>query len=641
MNKLLKAMKKDKSILVLFLLIAFFVLYINLYLTGVFTRTFAFKDFLISIQEIKKMLVDQDKVKFFLSLCALEVAGLLYLSMNKAHYESELVKITPDIHTPAVAGQNQCGSARWLRKEEFDQTFHSIFLPSHLDPNKKINIEMDRGGFVIGKQDVKRGEKIYFIDTDTHVLTIGATRSGKTRCSVLETIGLLGISGESIVATDVKGELVDYCRPYLEKQGYEVKTINYDEAIYSDLWNYLQVIIDYVDENDLPAAIDATWDLTSQLVGEAKGEKIWNDGEASMIAAGIMAVVYDNRFGENKKYQNLANVYYFLINMCKQVGEVLPLSIYIAKLPEHHPAKGLLGVSDIAPSRTRGSFYTSAVMTLKLFTNPYIANMSSKSNFHPVDLGRKKMAIFIVLPDDRLTYHSLATLFVSQSYMILSKEAKQMGGRLKNRVNFVCDEFGNFTKITNFQQMLTVGGGKGMRFFLFLQDFAQLEEKYEKTGLRIIRGNCETWVYLQTDDNETRKEISEKLDKYTTQAYTTNTSSNSSNSRITSVGSSNNLIGRELLLPSEIGKIKRPYCLVTSRANPAILYDPDLSKWQFNDLFGMGTEKENIQLRLKRREEREKNQVGNEIELWGIWNVIIAEIKRKLKEKKLKESETS
>ncbi|MDE6433710.1 MAG: type IV secretory system conjugative DNA transfer family protein [Lachnospiraceae bacterium] len=607
----------------------------NMYITAVLTGMLDAKTILIGKEVIMEILTTRDRLTIFGCIIGLELAGVWWLDSNRQNYKSKLIQITPDIYTPAPAGQNQCGSAKWLPKRDYDKAFSTCLIPKDIIEKNIRKVDIPSGGYVLGKVDTKEGEKVYYMDTDTHVLSIGATRSGKTRCAVLQTIGLLGLAGESILATDVKGELVDYTKPFLEQLGYEVLTINYDEPVYSDLWNYLQVIINYVDEGDIPAAIDATWDLTSQLVGEPKGERIWNDGEASMIAAAIMAVVYDNRFGENKKYQNLANVYYFLINMCKPIGNILPLSVYVARLPENHPAKGLLGVSDIAPSRTKGSFYTAAVMTLRLFTNPYIANMSSASSFDPADLGRKKMAVFIVLPDDRLTYHTLATLFVSQVYTMLSKEAKRNGGRLKNRVNVVADEFGNFTKISNFEQMLTVSGGKGIRYYLFLQDFAQIEKTYEKTGLRTIRGNCETWVYLQSDDPETLKEISDKLDKYTTSSYTTNMSSNRNNTKVTSTGSSNNLVGRELLTTADLKRIKRPYSLVTSRADPAILYAPDLSCWQFNELFGMGDEEHNRRLRQKRQEQRVKQDISADIVLWGIWEVYSGEIRRKQKEKEV------
>ncbi len=641
-KRILKAVKKDKSILLILLFLIWLAVYTNIYITAVLTRTIKATEFIFGLKVIKEVIMTESKVKILFCVVALEAALYLYMVMNKPSYRSKLIEITPDIYTPAPAGQNQCGSARWLRKEEFDKAFKSQFLPKEILERDIHEFEVPSGGFVLGKTDTAKGEKVYYIDTDTHVLCIGATRSGKTRCSVLETIGLLGLAGESILATDVKEELYDYVKPYLENLGYEVRGLNYDEPLYSDLWNYLQIVIDFVDAGDIPAAIDATWDLTSQLVGEAKGEKIWNDGEASMIAASIMAVVYDNREAGTRQFRNLANVYYFLIYMCKPITvgkkQILPLSVYVNTLTDDHPAKGLLGVSDIAPSRTRSSFYTSAVMTLKMFTNPYIANMSSASSFDPADMGRKKMAVFLILPDDRTTYHPLATLFISQAYTILSKEAKKRGGRLARRVNVVADEFGNFSQLTNCEQMLTVGGGKGIRFYLYIQGQAQMEKKYEKTGLRIINGNCETWVYLQSDDNETLKEISDKLGKYTTMSYNTSMNSNSSGSRVTSTGSSNNLIGRELLTPDEVKKIKRPYNLVTSRNHPAVMYAPDLSQWYFNTLFGMGDEAHNRRLRMERQTQRRKHDIPQKIELWGIWDVIQDQIKRKEKEKQAKEA---
>lgn len=635
-NSIMKAIRKDKTILFLLLFLLLIVVYINVYIVAVLTGTMDVTNFVIDFLIIKELFTNSEKLKVFISIIFLELALVLWISMNRPTYKSKMIEITPDIHIPAPAGQGQCGNARFLRKDEYDNVFKSHIVSKSILKEDIKKHKVDSGGFVIGKEDTKDGEKIYYIASDTHTLCLGATRSGKTRCCVLQTIGLQALAGESIIASDPKGELVDYCKPYLERLGYEVYTINYDEPQYSDNWNYLQPIIDFVDAGDLPAAIDATWDLTSQLVGEAKGEKIWNDGEASMIAAAIMAVVYDNKDGINKKYQNLPNVYYFLINMCQAITvgrrSVLPLNVYVASLPEHHPSKALLGVSNVAPDRTRGSFFTSAVMTLKLFTNPYIANMSSKSSFDFADFGKKKMALFFVLPEDRLTYHPLATLMVTQAYGIQSKEANKQGGRLPIRVNMDLEEAGNFSKITNLIPMLTMGGGKGIRFNFFIQDFAQLEEKYDKTGLRTIKSNCENWVYIQSNDPDTRKEISDALNDYTTQSYSTSTNSNSTSTTITSTGASNNLVGRKLLDTNDIKLIRRPYTLVIPVDHPAIMYSPDLSKWYFNDLYGMGNPEHNTKLRMERRAMRMRHDISQEIDTWGIWNVIIAQLKAKQKQ---------
>lgn len=633
MGTLVKAIKKDKSTIIFFIVIVLLILYAPLYLTAVFTRTSTY--IILPVSAIIEILTDSQKLKVLGCMFGLELAFGLYISLNRSDYKSKTIELIPGLSIPTPAGQGQYGTARFLSEKEIDNKFASVVIKQA----DYKDVYLKDAGFVVGKQKgtSDKIEKIYYVEGDKHSLTIGGTGAGKSRNHVLESIGFIALHGDSMMVTDVKGELSDYTRPYLESLGYEVKIINYSEPIYSDGYNYLQPIIDFIDQNNLPAAIEATWDLTAQLVGEAKGERLWNDGESSMIAAGIMAVVYDNRAPENKKYQNLSNVYQFLVNMCKPIGRILPLSVYVASLPPEHPSKALLGVSDIAPSRTRGSFYTSAVMTLKLFTNPYIASMSSRSDFRLEDLGRKKMALFIVLPDDRTTYHSLATLLVSQSYTYLSKEAEKNGGRLPRRVIGIYDEFGNFTKLANINQMMTMSRSKGILYNLFIQSFAQLEINYEKTGSSVIQGNCDVTIYLKSNEHETRKQVSDMLGPYTVQTYSTSANSNKTSTSITSTGSSNQLAGRSLLFPDELKKIVRPYSLVITDQFNAITYSPDLSKWQFNEWFGLGDELHNQQVRMQRRAERYRHDISEFIPLWGIWNVFISGIKRKQKEKQMQE----
>lgn len=542
---------------------------------------------------------------------------LLFFSNNRP-YQSSLVAITPEIHTPIPAGQNQFGSASWMKESEKRDAFASY----EMDKRAKRTKEIPSGGIVLGKDQKWGKERIYYVESDTHTLCIGATRSGKTRTVVLQTIGTLALGGESMVLSDPKGELYQFTYPYLKERGYKVIAIDFKNPRKSNQYNFLQPVIDAVDEGDIPKAVDAVWDITSQLVGEPKGERIWTDGEASIIASAIMSVVWDNRDGENRIYQNLTNVYFFIAEMCKSINGKMPIMEYVKRLPEDHPAKGLLAISEVAPAKTRGSFYTAALATLRLFTNPSIYGMTNHSEYDPMSLGREKMAIFIILPDEKSTYYSLASLLVSQHYIELVKAADERGGRLQNRVNFVLDEFGNFAAIPDFANKLTVGGGRGIRFNLFVQSFAQLDEKYNKDVARIIMGNCENWIYLQTDDSETRKELSEKLGNYTISTY----SISSSHGRYTNPTGSHsiNLTHRPLLTPDEIGRINRPYSLVTSRKKPVIMYSPDLSKWQFNQLYGMGNESFNIKLREMRENSRPARKHTDKIELWNVWVYFIA-----------------
>ena len=60
-----------------------------------------------------------------------------------------------------------------------------------------------------------------------------------------------------------------------------------------------------------------------------------------------------------------------------------------------------------APSRTRGSFVAAALSTLQMFIDEYVANNIQKSDFDLRNFGKNKTAIYILLPDDRETYHKL------------------------------------------------------------------------------------------------------------------------------------------------------------------------------------------------------------------------------------------
>ncbi|VDN47310.1 Conjugal transfer protein TraG [Petrocella atlantisensis] len=563
---------------------------------------------------IRSMKVNESHWHLFMCLQGFVLLSAIYYYIaNHKPYQSNLMQITPDISTPVSAGQKQFGSARWMTDQEKEKEFRCYEM------DKSGETQIPSGGIVLGKKNKGLSEHIYYVDDDTHVLCIGATRSGKTRSIVLQTIGTLALAEESMIISDPKGELYNYTYPFLEKKGYEIICLDFKNPLKSDRYNFLQPVIDAIDKNDIPMAIDATWDLTASLVPEDNhNEKIWVNGEASIIAAAIISVVYDNRNGNDRRFQNLSNVYFFISEMCKTVNNSMPLIKYMKNMPTSHPAKALLSISEVAPSKTRGSFYTSALTTLRLFTNPLIHQMTNISDLRLEDFGDKKQVIYMILPDEKSTYYSLASLFVNQCYMQLVKNADSRGGRLKRRINFCLDEFGNFVKIPDFSNKLTVGGGRGIRFNLFLQSFMQLDEKYGKEAAGTIKSNCETWIYLQADDLSTLEEISKKLGNYTVSTY----SLTSSHGKHTTPSSSHsiNLTHRALLSVDEIRLISRPYSLITSRNNPAIMEAPDLSKWYFNKLFGLGDKEHNRKVREEREKKREARRSANEIDTWNIWD---------------------
>lgn len=141
---------------------------------------------------------------FFLMFSLFEVLILAMLVVNRNSFYSELDKITDKIYTPKSIGQGQHGTARWQQQKEFEKNFKCNKFPL----KDKKDYQDNKGGLVVGYKKDKKNENIYFVDSNIHSLTVGATRSGKTRSVVLQTIGNLALAGESMILSDPKRRAV-------------------------------------------------------------------------------------------------------------------------------------------------------------------------------------------------------------------------------------------------------------------------------------------------------------------------------------------------------------------------------------------------------------------------------------------------
>lgn len=581
-------------------------------------------DFSFYLSDLIDVLQDAKQRNLFLLIwCALSVLAVTIALTNPlVNYTNGVIRVTPKIHTPAPSGSGEYGTAKWMQRRDYSKCFTRCSitadnpiinellchgyddLAEDYDAQQDICIDdkvLDSGGMLIGYE--KGCKQIYYNSEDTHTLIIGATRSGKTRGEVLPSICIQALAGESMINTDPKGELYLYTYPFLERLGYEVIAIDFNEPCKSTRYNFLQTVIDYINADNTPKAIEAARDIVASLVAEDRTERIWTDGQRAILTCGIISVVFDNRL--RPEYQNLTNVYYFLAKMCRPNSEgITPLAEYLHMLDDFHPARMTIDISEIAPSKMRGSFYTSALVTLSLFTDPNIYDMTRATEYDIYATDKKKRAIFIILPDEKSTYYPIASLFMYQQYQIMVNEAKATGNRLKRRVHMNCEEIGNFTKIPDLSKQVTVAGGRGIIFNFFLQDFNQLDETYGDKNGKVIRSNAETWIYLQSDNGDTLQELSNKLGKYTIKSIGASSSTGGN------VSTSYNLTGRNLLEISEIKQLNRPYQLVTSRNSPGVFYAPDISETIFNKLLGMGDKKHNIALTQKRGERREARNIN-------------------------------
>lgn len=575
--------------------------------------------------------------KFFFFLCIGWGTYYFYVfnHMEAKLNESDTFKVTENIELPKTVGEGQYGTARFMTEAEKDKTFDLIIY----DGKSSKVFEGKKGGLVIETTMKKGKEYIKYVSGPIHSIILASTRSGKTRRVILQSVWLTLKAGQSIVVSDPKGEIYYYTFLLAKELGYEVYTLDLREPSKGMHYNYMQDVLDALAEGDIPKAIDRTWDIVSVLVGEPKGEPLWANGELATIAAGILILAID----APEEYRNLENVYYFLAYMCETVidengEETMPINRYLDNLSEEHPAKIVFAMAKVAASRTRSSFFTSALGTLKNFINWRIGEMTSYSEYKLSDVANKKSIVYMIIPDEKITLYPLVSIYVNQMYVSMVDQATHQGGKLAREIHFFLDEMGNFPTIPGLGAMLSAGAGRGIHLHLVLQDYQQLEKKY-KDDFENVKANTLLTVYLRSTSPKTNEELSKRLGKYTVQTATASSSINSEKTTNISYSSSSQMAGRELLTADELARFNTPEGLVIYGGNfPAIVNLPDLSKYYANSEMRLGDEEFNRKVIMKRSQEREKREVGKP-KVWGIWTEFKNEMYYELQEEEENEDE--
>lgn len=173
-------------------------------------------------------------------------------------------------------------------------------------------------------------------------------------------------------------------------------------------------------------------------------------------------------------------------------------------------------------------------------------------------LGDKKTALFVIMSDTDSTYAFVIAMMMYQMFNLLCEKADdEYGGKLPIHVRCMLDEFANIGKIPDFQRLITTIRSREVSATLGLQSLSQLLPVYKDDADTII-DNCDTLVFLGGKSTKTTKQLSEMIGKATINNKNT-TESKGSNAHMSIQDQS---LGRDLIDPAEIGKLRRRECLV-------------------------------------------------------------------------------
>ncbi len=351
-------------------------------------------------------------------------------------------------------------------------------------------------------------KEMYVDDGENHSVIIGATASGKTTCIVDPLVYCLSKKGESMIITDPKGEIYKNHGQMLRDRGYNVIVLNFRDPIMGSSWNPLSLPYQLFKEGNIDKSVELLEDVAANiLTGDKTDDPFWQNN-ASDYFSGIALGLFEDATDESQV--NLNSIGY----MATTGEEKLGITQYIK---EYFNLKGESSSSAIfassvvnAPSETKGGVVSVFRQKIRLFTSrDNLSEMLSKSDFDMRKIGQEKTAVFLVIHDEKTTYHALATIFIKQCYETLIDTAyKEKNGKLPFKTNFILDEFANMPKLKDVTSMVTAARSRAVRFTFIIQNFAQLDDVYGKEDSQTIRSNCGNLIYLITTELAALEEIS-------------------------------------------------------------------------------------------------------------------------------------
>ncbi len=404
-----------------------------------------------------------------------------------------------------------------------------------------------------------------YSSADTHILTIAATRVGKTTSCVIPQIYSFASQKvkRPMVISDPKGELYRLLADYLKKQRYDVMLLNLRDYSHSEYWNPLTPVyrkyqealnvedevslvqvecrwfnkfrgVLYEDQSLLDEAVEQVRRLImsdveseidtlmyNMIPPDNAPDQYWNEASRQWGKALILSMLEDSVPKNGKKIIDEDN---FSLDTMFRIFDKLSEESnfddddYFSSRGDDSRAYQNAKIVVHNPAHVTRSCIVSCFNTkVQAYKNSGIRLLTRCNSFEMSRLtSGKPVAVFIAYPDENKVYYQIISSFVQSAYKSLIDFANEKpGGKLDVPFYFMLDEFGNFPKIPDFETVISACGGRNIWFDIVLQSFAQLNNVYGSDTAEIIRDNLNMHIFLGSNNPSTLEEFSKECGETT------------------------------------------------------------------------------------------------------------------------------
>ena len=395
-----------------------------------------------------------------------------------------------------------------------------------------------------------------------NTLVVGGSGAGKTRFYAKPNVMNCNTS---MVILDPKGEIARDTGHLLINSGVEVRVLDLINMWRSHCYNpfvYLK------EDNDVQRLVTNLFKSTTPK-GAQTQDPFW-DTAASML---LLALIFYLKYEAPPDEQNFPMVMEMLRSAdVREEDEQYqsPLDELFDRLemrdPEHIALKYYHNYRS-GSGKTLKSIQITLAARLEKFNLESLAALTVTDELDLASIGEKKIALFIIIPDNDSSFNFLASILYTQLFQQLFYSADHKhGGSLPVHVHFLMDEFANVSLPDDFDKILSVMRSRGVSVSIILQNLAQLKALFEKQWESIV-GNCDEFRYLGGNEQSTHKYVSELLGKETLDTTTHGKTSGRSGNYSTNY----QITGRELLTPDEVRMLDNRYALLFIRGERPVM----------------------------------------------------------------------
>lgn len=340
-------------------------------------------------------------------------------------------------------------------------------------------------------------------------LILGVPGSGKTRGHVLP--NLCELSEASAVLLDPKGELYSLTADMMKKRGFIVKLVDFDNPLNSKSEKYNPLLYcktsdDIITvsrlllQNQFKNSVDPFWPQAAQILGNALIGYLVEETEAEdRTFRSLMKLINCLDFRYDADYQSTLDI------MFSDLKEINPKSWALEQYSLFKKAS--------FSEKTSSSIVISLIAAFAGYMTEPVKKLTDSDTLNISSIGHQKTVLYVKSSDSDRSKDAMVSILFQQIFNVLFHEAdKTPNHALPVHTHIFLDDIGTNLTISDLDCIVAACRSREISCSIILQSVGQLVKQYGEAYTAIL-GSCASLVFLGSNDIETCREMSYRINK--------------------------------------------------------------------------------------------------------------------------------